>query len=192
MKRVFIIHGWGGYPEEGWFPWLKKELEKKGFSVTIPKMPSSDFPNLENWLTNLSNITGTISLNDFFVGHSLGCITIMKFLESQKSKNVKIGGAILVAAFSDTKTGKLQKVEPIQNFFRIPVNFEVVKNRCRKFVVINSDNDDYVSLKYGAIFKKKLKAKVIIEHNMRHFSGSDNVTRLPSALNSLLEISSKS
>jgi hypothetical protein len=27
-KRVFIIHGWEGYPEEGWFPWLKKELEK--------------------------------------------------------------------------------------------------------------------------------------------------------------------
>ena len=27
MRRVFIIHGWGGYPEEGWFPWLKKELK---------------------------------------------------------------------------------------------------------------------------------------------------------------------
>lgn len=24
-KRVFITHGWDGYPEEGWFPWLKKE-----------------------------------------------------------------------------------------------------------------------------------------------------------------------
>jgi len=30
MKRVFIIHGWGGNPEEGWLPWLKKELEAKG------------------------------------------------------------------------------------------------------------------------------------------------------------------
>ena len=29
MKRVFIIHGWDGYPEEGWFPWLKEELEKE-------------------------------------------------------------------------------------------------------------------------------------------------------------------
>jgi esterase/lipase len=36
MKKVFIIHGWDGYPEEGWFPWLKKELEKKGFSVFVP------------------------------------------------------------------------------------------------------------------------------------------------------------
>ena len=30
MKKVFIIHGWEGYPEEGWFPWLKKELESRG------------------------------------------------------------------------------------------------------------------------------------------------------------------
>ena len=29
MKRAFIIHGWDGYPAEGWFPWLKRELEKK-------------------------------------------------------------------------------------------------------------------------------------------------------------------
>ena len=33
-KRVFIAHGWDGYPEEGWFPWLKKELETKGFEVS--------------------------------------------------------------------------------------------------------------------------------------------------------------
>jgi len=27
MKTVYIIHSWEEYPEEGWFPWLKKELE---------------------------------------------------------------------------------------------------------------------------------------------------------------------
>jgi len=32
-KRVFLIHGWEGSPEEGWRPWLKKELEKRGFKV---------------------------------------------------------------------------------------------------------------------------------------------------------------
>ena len=25
-KRVFIVHGWGGHPDEGWFPWLSSEL----------------------------------------------------------------------------------------------------------------------------------------------------------------------
>ena len=35
MKRVYIIHGWEGYPEEGWFPWLKKELEDRGFDALL-------------------------------------------------------------------------------------------------------------------------------------------------------------
>jgi len=32
-KRAFLIHGWAGSPDEGWRPWLKTELEKRGFRV---------------------------------------------------------------------------------------------------------------------------------------------------------------
>jgi len=38
MKRVFVIHGWGGNPYKEWFPWIKKELEKNGFKVEIPEV----------------------------------------------------------------------------------------------------------------------------------------------------------
>lgn len=34
MKRVFIVHGWGGRPDESWFPWIQRELESKGFKTT--------------------------------------------------------------------------------------------------------------------------------------------------------------
>jgi len=40
QKRVFIIHGWDGYPEEGIFPWLKTELQNRSFMVFIPSMPN--------------------------------------------------------------------------------------------------------------------------------------------------------
>ena len=49
MKRVFIIHGWEGFPEEGWFPWLKNELEAKGFEVHVPNMPDSEHPRIQKW-----------------------------------------------------------------------------------------------------------------------------------------------
>ena len=39
MKKVVIIHGANGSPEENWFPWLKKELETKGIEVIIPQFP---------------------------------------------------------------------------------------------------------------------------------------------------------
>lgn len=47
-RRIFIIHGWGGTPKEGWFPWLKREFESKGFEVFIPQLPDSDNPRIFN------------------------------------------------------------------------------------------------------------------------------------------------
>jgi len=39
MRNIFIIHGSYGYPEENWFPWLKKELKKLGDRVFVPQFP---------------------------------------------------------------------------------------------------------------------------------------------------------
>jgi predicted alpha/beta hydrolase family esterase len=29
MKKALLLHGWGGKSDNHWFPWLKKELNKK-------------------------------------------------------------------------------------------------------------------------------------------------------------------
>lgn len=50
METAFIIHGVGGHPEENWFPWLKKELEKIGYRVFVPKFPTPEGQTLTNWL----------------------------------------------------------------------------------------------------------------------------------------------
>ena len=57
-KRAFIIHGWDGYPDEGWFPWLKTDLEKNGFQVHIPAMPESAEPKIEACVSHLSKVVG--------------------------------------------------------------------------------------------------------------------------------------
>ncbi|MEK7553404.1 MAG: alpha/beta hydrolase [Patescibacteria group bacterium] len=72
-KRIFIIHSWDGYPEEGWFPWLKQELTEKGFRVQIPAMPEPAEPKIEAWVSHLAKVVGDVDENTFFVGHSIGC-----------------------------------------------------------------------------------------------------------------------
>ena len=184
------MHGWGGSPEEGWRPWLKTELEKRGFEVYVPAMPDTNYPKLDAWLNQLAKTVGAPDERCFFVGHSLGCITILKYLEGL-SDGQKIGGVVLVAGFTDMEiiVGEDENIDIISNFFKTGVDFEKVKSHCEKFVAIHSDNDPYVPLRYGDIFKEKLNAEVIIKENMRHFSGDDGINELPCGLDAVLRIS---
>jgi predicted alpha/beta hydrolase family esterase len=59
-KRVFIIHGWTANPADNWFPWIKSELEKHDFEVTVPQMPNADFPKQEEWLAFMREIIGDV------------------------------------------------------------------------------------------------------------------------------------
>lgn len=182
QKRVFFIHGWGGSPEEGWRPWLKEELEANGFTVINLPMPNTNYPQMNEWISTLQDAAGIPDKNCYFVGHSLGCITILRYLEGL-TESQKVGGALLVAAFTDDLD-----IKEIKNFFIKDISWEKIKKRCSKFIVLLSDNDPYVDVSYGKIFEKKLNAKVIIKHNMKHFSGDDGTVELPEALSSVLQL----
>ena len=181
-KRAFLIHGWEGYPEEGWRPWLKGELEKKGFKVIVPAMPDTNHPKMDAWLNHLIEAVGKPDENCYFVGHSLGCITILRYIETLK--NQKIGGAVLVAGFTSNLG-----YEELDSFFRKPLEWEKIKANCKKFVAVHSDNDKYVSLHYGIMFKEKLGAELVVDHAKGHFSGDDGIDVLPVALDAVLKIS---
>ncbi|MBI2098360.1 MAG: serine hydrolase family protein [Candidatus Wildermuthbacteria bacterium] len=191
MKRIFLIHGWGGSPEEGWTPWLKGKLEKRGFEVYVPAMSDSKHPRMDAWLANLRETVRVPDQNCYFVGHSLGCITILRYLETLE-ENQKVGGAVLVAGFSDINitVGPDENVLEIQSFFQTNVDFAAIRKHCDKFVAIHSDNDPYVDLRYADIFRENLGAKVLVEKHKGHFSGDDGIMELPSALENTLQLAS--
>ncbi len=182
MKRVYLIHGWEGNPNSGWKGWIRKELEKKDFKVFAPYMPNAKYPKVSEWISYIDNIVKRPDKDTYFIGHSLGCIGIARYLEKLPTKN-KIGGCIFVAGFS----GNINETD-IAEFYTLPFNIEKVKQHTKNFVAILSDNDDLVPLKIGKDFGKKLGADIIIEHNKGHISGSE-VAQLPSALESLLKMS---
>lgn len=187
MKRVNIIHCWGGVPDYCWYPWLKKELEAKGFEVRVPAMPDTDFPKQKLWIPKMHEVIGDPSEDLILVGHSIGCISILRYLETLK-EGQKIGGAVFVAGFTDDLG-----FDEIKNYFETPIDFEKVKSHCAKFVAIHSDNDSYVPLQQADILNEKLGADVIIKHEMGHFSGSvddeKSCTELPDALEAVLKLS---
>jgi len=182
-KRVYIIHGWEATPEANWFSWLKSELENRGFKVTVPAMPDTEQPILEKWLKYLEKLVGEVDLNTYLVGHSLGVITILRFLETLPTSQ-KVGGAVLVAGFSETIG-----FDELASFFTAPLDYDKVKNSVNKIVAINSDNDQYVSLRNGEIIRDKLGAELIVVHQGGHLNLDNGYAEMPVALEALLKIS---
>ncbi|OHA18757.1 MAG: hypothetical protein A2664_04595 [Candidatus Taylorbacteria bacterium RIFCSPHIGHO2_01_FULL_46_22b] len=185
MKRVFLIHGWEGTPQNHWFPWLTHALVDHDFTVFVPTMPNTMHPKFSEWLAELARVVGVPDKDTYFVGHSLGCITIVRYIE-QISPNVKIGGCVFVAGFSNDLD-----LPEISEFVSTPVDFGKVKSHLGTAVTIYSDNDEYISVAESKDFSKKLGAKEIFEKGQGHFCMSDGVTELPSALNAILEFSNR-
>lgn len=189
QKKVFIVHGWDGYPEEGWFPWLKKELEANGFDVSVPQLPDAGHPRIHTWVPKLAEAVGVADEHTYFIGHSLGCQTIARFLE-QLPEGTHIGGAIFVAGFFTRVTGLEDDPDAqalIQPWFETSIDMKRVKAHLPKSVAIFSDDDPWVPLDSQDDFRDRLDSEIVVEHHKGHFSGKrDGILQLPIVLEKLL------
>jgi len=190
QKRVFIIHGWDGYPEEGIFPWLKTELQNRGFMVFNPSMPDPLKPQIETWVQYLKEQVGVPDENTILFGHSIGAQTILRYLESLP-KDTKIGGAIFLAGWINLTDEAYETEEDagiVRPWLETQLNWDKIKSHSNKFIGIFSDNDPLVPISDAKIFESKLKAKIIIECGKEHFGGRSGIKKLQSALEAVLEI----
>ena len=182
MKRVFIVHGYDATPSDNWFPWLKKQLQEARFEVTVSQMPEADKPTLTKWLAHLKNLVGTCDEDTFFVGHSLGTITILKFLEALP-ENQKAGGAVLVGGFSESLNFK-----PLETFTEKPLDYEKVKRSVNKIVAIHSTDDPSVPFRFSEVIRDKLNTELITLHGAGHINWQSGWLELPQALDAILKM----
>ena len=189
MKRAFIIHGWTGRPNEHWLPWLGDKLKEKGFEVYLPNMPDTDNPKMDQWVSYLKQEVGTADPDTYFVGHSIGCSAVLRYLERYDEQ---VGGAILIAPWITLNPESFAAPEDkqvVDAWSNPPLNFENIKNHCSNFVALFSKDDPDVPYEENEpVFRNKLNAKIITEDNKGHFTASSGVTQLPVALKELLRI----
>ncbi|MSU55147.1 MAG: serine hydrolase family protein [Candidatus Taylorbacteria bacterium] len=182
-KRVFLIHGWEGKPDNHWFPWLSWELKARGFEVHSLTMPHADNPKVSEWLAEMKSVIGRPNKDTFFVGHSLGCIAIVRYI-AQLPKTARVGGCVFVAGFSSDLN-----IQEISEFTSLPLDIEKTKKHCVRLVNIFSDNDEYVSMAKSLEFQKTLGAKGVLERGRGHFTKREGVDALPSVFKALLDMS---
>lgn len=185
MRRVILVHGWDGHPEEGWFPKFKQDMEAQGFVVTIPTMEPADAPTMSKWVPQLASVVSAPDEDTYLVGHSAGCITILRYLEGRPDGQ-KVGGVVLVAGFTDDLGFK-----ELTNYFMTPIDWDRIISHVDGFIAIHSDNDTYVPLSHADTFKRFLGAGVIILKQRGHFAGSDGTVELPEARDAVLKLAGR-
>ncbi len=187
-KRVFIIHGWDGCPEECWFLWLKGELEKQGIKAEVPQMPEAEAPKMDKWVPFLENLVGVPDQDTYFVGHSIGVQTILRYLEKI---NTPIGGVLAVSGFYTLKENAFEDEEDKQTakpWIETPIDNDKAKKNANKITAIFSDNDPYLSLENVDFFKERLGAKTITVQGKGHVGANDNLKQYPLILEELMGI----
>ena len=184
--RVFIIHRWGGNPNADWYPWLSNALESRGFEVFVPGMPNPDKPTIEEWVSAISNTVGKVDENTYFVGHSIGCQAILRFMEKAMGT---AGGLLLVAPWLHLKKAAYESEEDrriARPWIEKPIDFGKIK--AREIRVIMATGDPYVPIEDSKIFEEMLGAIVNIMPIDTHFTEQDGYTELHVTLNEFMKM----
>jgi predicted alpha/beta hydrolase family esterase len=187
-KRAFIIHGYQGYPEEAWLPWLKSELEKTGYDASLPRMPNPDAPVISDWIGFISGLVGEPDTGTVLVGHSIGGQAVIRYLEILGASGKAVGITVLVATIFPSwpapgdPAGKIDD-KVLTPWFTTGVDPAKVRKAAGRCTVILSDDDPYMPLaeaKPG--FETGLHARIVIEHGKGHMNDESGIIDLPSAL----------
>lgn len=191
--RVFIIHRWDGSPETDWCPWLKTELESRGAQVVVPQLPDAENPRISTWVSAVANAVGAPDASTYFVGHSLGCQAIARYLVTLPT-DVVVGGAVFVAGYFKRLAGLEDNAsvhEVAHHWMDTPLDLSQVRSHLPKSVAIFSDNDPYVPVDNQRAFQDVLGSRIVVEHNQGHFTADDGVLDLPSARDAVWSLMSE-
>ena len=170
--KIYLIHGYTASSESNWFPNFKKELENYDIDISILNMPNSQNPKLNEWIVYMDNSIKEYDENTIFIGHSLGCVTILNFLSNNSSKKIK--GLFLISGFiEDTPIPELLE------FVKPELNYDEIIKLTRNRLVISAKDDDIINYEYSQVLAERLESKFILLDKGKHFIDRDNFTEFP-------------
>jgi predicted alpha/beta hydrolase family esterase len=176
--NFIIVHGTLGALEGNWFPWLKKELEKEGYKVFLPRFPTPKGQSLKNWLLVLNSLPVEFDKNLILVGHSSAPAVILRKLEEIEKPVFAI---FLISGFLG-EIGNEEYDKLNASFFKTSFNWKKIRKNTKHIFVYNSDNDPYVPLKKGRELAQKLGVELKVVKNAGHINSESGFYQFPQLL----------
>lgn len=173
MKKALFLQSWYSNVTDNWYPWLKKELEKKGYTTYFPDISEmrKDVPNMAKILKYVKSLK-VIDKNTVIVSHSLGNLLAMRLAEEIKYKQM-----ILVSAWDYDDLCDGHKL-----FWKNKIKHTKIKRNVKNITVIHSDNDPYYTAIAAEDTSKRLNAKYILIKGGGHFGSNEGTKKIPQIL----------
>lgn len=174
QKCVYIVHGYDASPKSHWFAWLKGEIEKSGARAEILTMPTPANPRLDEWLKTLREsvkFEGEV----YLVGHSLGCPTILNFLQSSAMGGT-VEGVVLVSGLAKPLSDPQFKI--LDEFMDRDFDFERIKAAAKQRAVVAAKDDYIVPFSFSRELAGQIGAKFYEVEKGGHFLDRDGFTKL--------------
>lgn len=83
MKKIYLVHCWDGTSSDGWYPWLVEKLSDKNVDLIKFDIPNTACPKIDEWVETLNSKVDLLNDETYFIGHSIGCQTILRYLETK-------------------------------------------------------------------------------------------------------------
>jgi len=182
-----IIHGYSASPFDHWFPWLHDKMHAvDGIDVNVLRMPTPEAPHVEAWLDTLRGALSTLNSETFIIAHSLGCITLLRYLSSLQESFV-LGGMILVSPF-DKPLDVFPSLDP---FVDVKLDYAKLSRSIAQKYIIYSDNDIYVPPTISKELCAKLDCALLEIPRGGHFLGNEGFEMFPEVYEILKKMMTK-
>ncbi|PIT50130.1 RBBP9/YdeN family alpha/beta hydrolase [Snodgrassella alvi] len=181
--HIFIVHGFQSSPHDNWFDWLATQARTAGATVTLPAMPNPDNPQAAAWQQTLDEIIGQPETNTFLIGHSLGVITLLRFLS--RHQPAQLGGLILAAGFAT----HLPALPVLDNYINASQpDFTALQHISMSVHSIISTNDYYVPQQASNTIAHTLHSSIDYVPSGGHLMTQDGFNKLAPAWQSLKQM----
>ncbi|MFO3692343.1 serine hydrolase family protein [Staphylococcus felis] len=167
MTNVYIVHGYQANSNSHWFQWLKSSLELEGHDVTVLDLPHSDQPILSEWLAYMKHHITEVNSETIFVAHSLGVITVLRYLEQLPQNN--IGKLAIVSGFNE----KINSLSMLDEFIDENIDYSHLKERFNQIFAIAAKDDPIVPFELTKALCEKLDGKFYELEEGGHFCEED-------------------
>ncbi len=168
MRRVLILHGWGGSDFPHWQSWISSEIAKDYGCVSFLKFSDIDSPKKDVWLKELELEMDRFR-PDVVLCHSIA--NILWFHLCNKAELPRIEKLFLVAPPSFKCD-----IKELQSFFPC----EIPKNLyAKKSLLISSSNDPYISQDEAKELQEALHIDMKVLQNAGHINSDGGYGEWP-------------